>query len=335
MEAYRYSLLVFDAIPEPILLVHLHNMLVKKGYNTEPVGLYASFQRLFQTAFFADGKVPTANFAEALEERIVQSHNYLSRTRPALEDVKKLKNTRFFKEKSFLMLCDEAGWNPDRIPDRNVHLPSMLGFYRKSQTKHIVDPITRQRRMEDTDLVSLALLSWALREAGGSSTLEGTHILDAFLKIVAGDLPKLGSKDDSNHDISGETLLRLLKVDISNDICGSVPVSALNYAWVMARFMILFHQFERELSKLRNPVYVGAYETESLWQKQKRVGLICLAFQLQDEECLRVMAREFQKSEARFTDHVYWNDLETTGLGKKKLRSDGKDEELPNHCIVM
>ncbi|KAL7621943.1 hypothetical protein AAE478_007443 [Parahypoxylon ruwenzoriense] len=346
-EAYQYSFIVLDSLPEPILLVHLHNMLVQKGYIAEPVGLYASFQELFAKSFFADGKVPTSNFGEAVRARIAESRSRRSGARPTFDDVKELRTTRFFKTKSYLMACHGAGWNPDRIPDSDIPMPSLLGIYRISQTKHIADPITGQKRMEDTDLVNRArakglseedLMAWAtflpriVKEEQPLPEAVREALVPKGYRI--GNLPEPGSKG-GNHKLSGQDLLDLLKLDISNDICGDIPLSSLNYVWVMVRFMMLFHQFEEELGKLRNPLYVQAYETDPLWQKQKRVGLAYLALHLQDEECLHVMAREFQNPRTGFMTHIYWDDLGSTRLRGEKPRSNRGDDELPDQCIVM
>lgn len=67
---YGVSFFIWDNIPEQMCLIHLHNMLVQKGYITEPVGMYASLQKLFQTSFFAGGKVPTSDFLQAFHDVI-------------------------------------------------------------------------------------------------------------------------------------------------------------------------------------------------------------------------------------------------------------------------
>ncbi|KAI0100618.1 hypothetical protein GGR51DRAFT_531879 [Nemania sp. FL0031] len=343
-EAYRYSFVVLDTLPEPVLLVHLHNMLVQKGYIAEPVGLYASFQELFPKSFFTDGKVPTSNFGEAIQARVVELPSRRRRAPRTPDNLKELRINQFFKTKSYLMACHGAGWNPDRIPDSDIPMPSLLGTYRISQTKHIADPITRQKRMEDTDLVNraraqgiseedlMALATFLPRIVRGEQTLPEA-VREAVVPegYTIGNLSKPSSKSGIPK-LSGQELLNLLKLDISNDICGDIPLSSLNYVWTMARFMMLFHQFERELGKLRNPLYVQAYETDPLWQKQKRVGLAYLALHLQDEECLHVMAREFQNPRAGFMNHIYWDDLESTG---EEPRSNRGDDELPEQCTVM
>ena len=44
--AYHMGLSLWDRMHEPVLAIHIHNMLVKKGYITKPVGLYEDLQRL-------------------------------------------------------------------------------------------------------------------------------------------------------------------------------------------------------------------------------------------------------------------------------------------------
>lgn len=53
---YRFGLLLWDQLPEPMLLVHLHNMLVQKKYLERPIGLFAALEDTFSAAFFADGR---------------------------------------------------------------------------------------------------------------------------------------------------------------------------------------------------------------------------------------------------------------------------------------
>ncbi|KAI1769818.1 hypothetical protein F4818DRAFT_314205 [Hypoxylon cercidicola] len=343
VEAYRYCLVVLDKLPEPILLIHLHNMLVQKGYITAPVGLYASFQELYTKSFFAEGKIPTSNFGEAVLARIQESSPRRSAARSTVDDVKSLNATRFFKTKSFLMSCEEAGWVPDRIPDSDVLMPSGLGVYRISQTEHIIDPVTGRKRLKDTELVNRArakgipeeeMIAWATTfpaAVGQDEFLEASKLMvpESYTSM---SLPIKGGKGE----MSGDGLLSLLQVDISSDICGIVPLSSLNYVYVMARFMMLFEQFEQALKTLRNPLYVRAYETDSMWRQQKRVGLAYLALHLQDDECLRVMAREFQSPRAGFMNHIYWDDLEDMrSAAERGMKKRSNNEPGPEQCTVM
>jgi len=349
VDAYRYSLLILDHLPEPVLLVHLHNMLVQKGYITQPVGLYSSFEELFPTAFFIDGKAPTSNFVEALNARTARMNRGLRRAAcHTAEDVKKLNATTFFKNKSYLMACHEAGWNIDKIPDSDIAMPSFLGFYRLMHTKHSTDPKTGKKRMEDTDLVKRArakglsdeylvstksnfpAASWAEQEV--SDAVQKSLVPEGYTMGNLKGPPSMKSFGN----ISQRDLLELLRRDLYQDICGGTPYSSLNYVFVMARFMMQFHQFENELRKLRNPLYVQAYETDPHWRHHKRVGLAYLALERQDEECLRVMAREFQNPRAGLMNHIYWHDLDTSF----EFGGDSEDKNLfsgpfADQCTVM
>ncbi|GAP86992.1 hypothetical protein SAMD00023353_2401490 [Rosellinia necatrix] len=347
-EAYRYSFIILDTLPEPVLLVHLHNMLVQKGYIAKPVGLFASFEELFQTSFFTNGKIPTSNFGEVLKARLAGPRIRRAGVQRTLDNLMEFNINQFFKTKSYLMTFHAARWNPDRIPDSDVPFPSLLGMYRISQTKHITDSITGQKRIEDTDLVKRArakglpeeeLMRWVAlpprkveKDQSISEAVRQTLVVPEGYKISKHPLP---TTKGGNHNWSGPDLLGLLKRDVSNDICGNIPLSSLNYVMVMARFMAIFHQFEIELAKRRNPLYVQAYETDPVWKSHKRVGLAYLALHLQDEECLQVMAREFENPRAGFMNHIYWDDLETTELHEEEQKPNTFNDEMPNQCIAM
>ncbi|KAI4865144.1 hypothetical protein F4820DRAFT_309220 [Hypoxylon rubiginosum] len=315
VEAYRYSFIILDRLPEPIMLVHLHNMLVQKGYIAAPVGLYGAFQKLFPEAFFVNGKIPTSNFGAAIKVRTAQSSSRRSRARGTLDDGKAMGTNRFSKTRSYLMSCEEAGWVPDRIPDVDIPMLSHMCFHRIRQTEHIVDLVTGRKRLKDTDLVDL------VRAKG---------ISDEYMIEITMNLPK-------KQEMSSRSLLSLLKLDISSDICGMIPLSSLNYVWVMAQFMGLFEKFEESLKKIRNPVYVRAYETSPMWRTQKRVGLAYLALHVQEEECLRVMAREFQNPRVEFVNHIYWDgleDVDAVGVRTNEPRSE-REEALQGQCAIM
>lgn len=145
----------------------------------------------------------------------------------------------------------------------------------------------------------------------------------------------MGSLQEPGGEMSGPNLLDLLNMDLVNDICGDAPLSSLNYVWVLAQFMMLFLQIEEELGKLRNRLYVQAYETDPKWRTHKRVVLVCLALQQEDDECLRVMAREFESHRAVFMSHIYWEDLESMTLQGGHPRWLKKDEGPSDQCAVM
>jgi hypothetical protein len=75
--AHGLGLAIWDAHTEPAYLMHLHNMLVKKGYISGPIDLYAGIGDIFTKEFFANGKVPDSQFTNGLKAYM--------RTKPVLE----------------------------------------------------------------------------------------------------------------------------------------------------------------------------------------------------------------------------------------------------------
>jgi len=65
-----------------------------------------------------------------------------------------------------------------------------------------------------------------------------------------------------------------LKLDIHHDISGHLPLSGINYIWVLARMHIMFMQIEDDLKAVRHASWIAAYESGELDKaKEKRVNL--------------------------------------------------------------
>lgn len=369
--AYRLGMSLWEQMPEPVLAVHLHNMLVKKGYITEPVALYKSLQHIFQDAFFNQGAVPTSNFAATLLAHTQERSNPLATRRRMAQrreiarsesaDLHAMLDVRhniFFTLKPNLILYREANWNPERVPERDITIGSLLGMMRLSQTKQFFDPKTGKRRLEPTELVRRHLAAkkdgkpalsedslieladgWRAASNGLRERQEAAQRAAGALSQFPGGLTTVSELRSRNQvtggvaslEVRGSELLETIKVDVHTDIAGNRPVSSLNYAWVTVRFTVLFDRIEEELKKRRNSVYVKAFETESACKRLPRVGLVYMAMLDEDEECLRVMAREFQDQRAGFMNHVYWD--VTTELPQ---RSKTEPRAAPDaECTVM
>jgi hypothetical protein len=64
--AYLIGIYIWDTAPELTMVIHLHNMLEKKGFLEKPVGLWSSIAGVFAGSLFANTKAPpTSNFAQA------------------------------------------------------------------------------------------------------------------------------------------------------------------------------------------------------------------------------------------------------------------------------
>ncbi|OBW64166.1 MAG: hypothetical protein AUREO_057680 [Aureobasidium pullulans] len=59
---YRMSMLLWDEIPHPTLVIHLHNMCVKKGYLEQPRDLLQALENTFTAAFYKTSIVPDQDF---------------------------------------------------------------------------------------------------------------------------------------------------------------------------------------------------------------------------------------------------------------------------------
>lgn len=256
---------------------------------------------------------------------------------------------RFFKTKSLLRLLREADWVPDRVPDAEVPVTSALAMLHIGQTKHVTDPVTGQKVPENTELVKRArsagmddatiiTMSSILTRKKSSSNDEGIpeSVLAAFPERYKTarmrEYRHSGSSDPGKGAFSSQELLEVLKFDLISDVSGEIrPVSSLNYVWVTARFMSLFLQIEDELKRRRNPLWVQAYEGDPLMTREKILSLTALALAEEDEECMEVIAEEFQSPRAGFISHVYWDDLGTS----EELRSSIVDDKIGSSCTVM
>jgi len=256
------------------------------------------------------------------------------------------------------VLYRQASWNIDAFPDADIALTSPLFILRLAATKQSVDPISHERRLEETELVKRArttgmsdqdLLSMiplgdrrnATSPPPGLTELP-PDLLASMTPASSGNnrpftqspLPAPGSRRSSgnrNPAPSGRDLLEYVKMDVASDISGELrPLSSLNYIWVVAKMMSQFMVFEQELETRRNRLYVRAYEQDAEWSDSKRVGLAYMALVEQDEECLTVMAEEFERFREGFMTHIYWTDLEAIGKWTGGPRDEGEGA-----CSVM
>lgn len=310
---YRFGSLLWDQIPEPMLLVHLHNMLVQKKYLDRPIGLFAALEDTFRAAFFADGRPPTSDFPQALSSRVDKTgtrlaQRQLARRRGQANSIHAMLDVAansFFHIKSNLLLYRESGWNPDRIPDEDLGRQTLL----------------------------FNLRSGAGSSRQGSSDTRGPRPL----RLESGNdpLPAL-SQLPRPEGLSRRDLLEAIRLDIYSDVCGPFPYSSLNFPWVTARMMMLFMMFEDELKKLHNPTYNQIYLANSGRNPEKRVFLAVAALSETDEECLRTMARVMEEQRMGWMQHMYWEDLDDS---LNQLRDQVKGDEgnvmAADACSIM
>lgn len=336
--AYQHGLMVFDQAAEPLLLGHLHNMLLQEGYLDEPLGLFWKLEHIFQEGLFIDGKVPSSKYQGAMKARMLLTER--SRTRSRLHaktrehigvdlqqrfDVDK---NSFFKNPSTLTLFRKAAWNLERIPDSDIDIFSQLALLRLTETDMIEDPKTGK---------------WQLAETGLTSHLRRINVHEEFIMAVAqksrqdpkiqainkarasSRLPELSQNLKTNdraecktnveevqHEASSIPVLDYLRRDFEIDIYRhggllSQPRSGINFVWILDYMLSYFNEVEDKLDQARNATYVRVYEVNPSLMKYKRINLVHLALKGDDEECLQIMAECFERRSVRYEDFFYWN----------------------------
>ncbi|KAK4615645.1 hypothetical protein CLAFUW4_10071 [Fulvia fulva] len=378
----RIVMQLWDNMPEPTLAIHLHNMLVEQSYLESPTGLYATIVALHQDQFFPDG-IPTENFSGALSARVNQGHAdraSLRRRTQALardptkdiHDILDVKLNRFFTGKSDLMMYYDAGWAPERVPDADVRLKSILYMMRVMSTERMIDPETGERRLKETELVKRASRdrdrkhASMLQDVASGSILEAqrhaaaTDVDDdaAFTEAAMRQIPALNEyklpppgRDPYNlhqeqkkkrpvADAQGRDLLTLLRPDLFADVCGNNPVSSVNYVWVTCIIIMLFVKIEDHFSKARHPLWIETYERSSRSRPQwlKRVDLVVKAMASENEDAMRLFAKAFEEMRGGILACVYWEDLKVgeSGLKEDSTSEDGSDGiPGPDQCTLM
>ncbi|KAL3469957.1 hypothetical protein BJX99DRAFT_264666 [Aspergillus californicus] len=330
---HAFGMQIWDRIPEPLALVHLHNMLLKKGYISRPIGLYNILEGVFQNEFFVDGIVPDSNFLQALNAVLHKAGKFrdsfaskVKRRRPmrgitSIHDAIDLSYNRIFKTKSLTRLFREAYYVPDRIPDDEIPVPSILSALRVTQTKRAIDPAIGKKVLQDTELVkrwrSIGFDDdkiYGMIEAinaGNSSQGIPEHVLNS-LPIPEGYTRQRQPQprsDTFKAGFSNVSFLVALEVDLKDDVgFGQRPMLGLNYIAATTHMMMVFNKFEEKLKQLRNPLWVQAYEGTGPSTQNKQALLTILAIQSEDEECLRVMAEVFESTRIGYIPLAYWDD---------------------------
>jgi hypothetical protein len=304
-------------------------------------------------------KVPTSKFLEAFSlvcgkctssRKFSQRHAFkrsVARTTGDIHEYLGRRENHRSNRHSLLRLYHDAEWIPERIPDEVVHGRSILGLLRMCLSKTVLEPAVGEIAAERTPLVDHAIAEGVtdslLRLMSGYLEIRRMRSTPASLSELASH-PEYDTSSNSLNSLqtgSGKSngmpknldLLEILRVDIFNDICGKRPHSAMNYLLITLHMTFKFLKIEDELQRVRNPLYVRAYEQDPRMSHQKRVSLVKLVLSYQDEECMKIMAKKFQEDPACLEDHTYWNlncNEPEIDLGERQI-----DDENDVSCTVM
>ncbi|KAM7186225.1 hypothetical protein V8F33_011923 [Rhypophila sp. PSN 637] len=383
--AYELGLWVWDRSPEVIYLIHFHNMLYKRGFIRQPVGLFATIEEVFPEYFYPGGKIPDSDFDQVLSRHIARANRNdrsLTQQRKAaarkagnnLSNLLNVEHNMFLKAKSDLLLYYQANWDPDRVPDAEIFLGSVLVGLLLGETKRIIDPVTGEPKLEETDLVRrlaekqpnshsvLDKLAQGIPWPGRPEMPEipesvRQQIEQQFEQANPGyssswrDRPPPGGVEPRNWttkrmfqgvELTDDVLVVMLKLDIMRDVCGVRSMPSLNYMWVTARMKIKLAQIEDALKAGNYKLYRNVYESRAPELGsliQKRYALLSRACTSDDRGALRAIASVFENPRAGFMNHIYWDHLlRDLELPKTKARRE-QEEILANEpnmsCSVM
>ncbi|KAI1213970.1 uncharacterized protein F4807DRAFT_469708 [Annulohypoxylon truncatum] len=322
-EAYLTNMAIWDQIPEPTNLVHLHNMLVRKGYLEEPVILLNALDEVFSSAFYKDDLAPLNDFAAVLAERNEQ----IGKSRDSIPQAHRRTvvdpfgtmsmsdNTLFNKRcKPPLILYQEAGWNPDQIPDSELTIDYQLGKIRIAQTKTIVEQVTGERRLADTELqqdLDPTAISTQARDEEVIKKWVGKEHWDAVeipggQKRRGGLNPEPSDNKRADVEINDMWLLKMIAQDAADDIYGDKAISGINFTHVTAWIFHWYMAATKELKRTGNRVfrYAFMYDDDEGWCKNAKV--IKIALQEQDEECFRIMADLLDEMRVDYDSFLSW-----------------------------
>ncbi|KAK1597976.1 LOW QUALITY PROTEIN: uncharacterized protein LY79DRAFT_587118 [Colletotrichum navitas] len=324
--AYRYSMSIWDALVLISAMFHFYNMLVKAGYLTIPNQLYHSLQDSFRDCIFQNGEVPTYNFGRCLTRRVNDLWGtgkqgqknarclMASKTQGIYGGLDPSLNVSF-KKKSNLLLYRDANWDIESIPDGDIEPRSSLAMLRISQAKQVTDNQTGEKILEETDLI---------RRAKAELKVDNDELLSmANAQIGVEPASHAGTR------LAREQLLRLVKKDIYNDVCGDSPSSGINYLGVAA--FVLFHHssIEMELLRLEIPRFLEVYLSEN---PDRRLLSLIQIMNLRDEGCLRIMAGVMETFRTSLKDFVYWEDM---GRAADMPNRSSAERPADKQCPVM
>ncbi|KAL3291170.1 hypothetical protein RB213_014407 [Colletotrichum asianum] len=294
--AYLASMWIWDNVGELTMMVHLYNMLVQKGYMAVRIPLYEGFLDHFKDAVFAKGIVPTSRFSESLLNQIGRHNVELCRTKRtekiiAPKDCSRSvisRKEQFLKRKSLLLLLADADWNPSRIPDTEIALGSHLAYHRLQKARKVIDPETGNTQLEGTVLVQRHVEGGFDKRELLVRMSKIQHTLDVIHAAIESKSNAWFITPREHSELTG--LLGPAKEDLINDICGSFPLSGMDFMQMGIFIGTTICHFEKVLEQHGNKLFKEAYLPGAPRAFMKKAKLLNLALQENDEECLKAMA---------------------------------------------
>ncbi|KAJ3539184.1 hypothetical protein NM208_g5593 [Fusarium decemcellulare] len=344
--SYRLNMILWEQLPEPILLIHLHHAAVQKGHLSRSVGLYQVIEDMMTKSFFVNGKPPTSNFDEALVAKIGEIGSLSQAQRRALRQsmasasnihqMLDLSWNTFYRETSNLALYRKADWNIDAVPDNDLAPSSFLFIHRIGGTKKIVDPDTKRIRLEETPLPN-PHPPQSVMDAMAPEGFQMMPALEGVYSYFPGGIPDSTTKQapKKSNGFSGTDLLDIVRMDVVRDVQGHRPLSCFNHLSVAISFLIMFSKIEDRLREAKDPAYIEAFERPLPRGVAKRAALTVLALSDEHDETLRLIAEVMDSRRSGFMRHVYWEDKDINPELETREKRSTSGYEGGNECTLM
>lgn len=304
--AQKIGLSMLEIVHEVMLIVHVYNACVRKGYMPRLPGHFCEqlMRVLGPESFFVDGVVPTAKFAEAffqqtqvnlpfakrkrnpkcitcsVRNQLNADYNALQRYQTRKGDIlqcPKVNANKYFRQDSFLVKCYNADWNVRKISDEVLQTESALFRLRKNSSASESTDSTASS--EDAPATQLP----PMEHRSGLKPMNGAPSTSADASATAA---KIRSK---------ELMFNALKDDLQSDIEGARPLSGLNYWLVVTAVLRFFQRFEKKLAKSKESKSVNlCLEPEYSHKENRRLDFVLEGLADRDEPLLRAFALELQ-----------------------------------------
>lgn len=319
----KLGLSMLEIAPEVMMIVHLYNEAVQKGYmQRKPHHFCERLMRLLDpSSFFVNGELPKEKFAEALFQQTQANLPFAQRRRNPRCITCSVRNqldsdyntlqryqyrqsskgthlmrpkenvNKYYRHDSFLVKCYNADWNVHKIRDDVLDVDSALFKLRVYRSACVPASSGDDSgvELEDTELVRLA------RKAGvKENELLAGHCW--VQQLVDGAQPAPRDASPASAKIRSKALtLSALKYDLQTDICGARPMSGLNYWLVVSLVLRFFRRLEATLEAGKeSESFNFRYKTDHEHKENQRLNVVLEALIERDDALLRVVARELQ-----------------------------------------
>ena len=227
----------FGFYHEPVLLVHLHNMLFHEGYLTTPSQAIFALQKHFDALLPEEAKPPQYWYGAYDQALSCALERLRDPWRPSLFDCLTVDGTR-----------------PDQVrPLENLKI-LMEGDNANKKEKRAVQ-VKRGRDGSSKKANKLAIRG---SRARAKAVMDGIQAVNFNLhELKPGTM--LEAPDGSKVMVTFKDVLALLTADVTLGLHGCRCLDAVNHWHVTNRAKALFEFIEKELAAVKDPVYLEIY----------------------------------------------------------------------------